>query len=104
MQVKRTKTRKGLRKLREENIGPHQLSEEQVTWITCKETLDQQVGLSLSERRAQFLRLYPDKQVSVTTYRSIYRRHHIRKKKIRITKLNDASRETRIRRETRFMG
>ena len=40
----------------------------------------------------------------MTKYRSIYQRYHIRKKKIRITKINDANRERRIRRETEFMA
>ena len=64
----------------------------------------QQVGLTIGERRAQFLRRYPDRQISESQYWRLYRKHHVRKKKIRITKVNDADRERRIRRETEFMA
>ena len=63
-----------------------------------------QVGLSIAEHRAQFLNLYPDRQISERKYWSIYKRYHIRKKKIRITKINDANRERRIRKEMDFMA
>ena len=104
MQWRRTKTRAGLRKIRKEQRRPTDLSEEQIAWIISKETHLQQLGLSIAERRAQFLHRWPDRQISVTKYRSIYQRHHIRKKKIRITKINTPDRERRIRRETEFMA
>jgi len=69
MQVQRTRTRKGLKQLREDKSRPTDLSEEQISWITSHETHLQQVGLSIAERRAQFLRRYPDRQISVTKYR-----------------------------------
>jgi len=96
MNQHRTKTRGGLKKLREDKRRPTDLSEEQLAWILSRETLIQQVGLTIAERRAQFLRRYPDRQISITKYRSIYQRHHVRKKKIRITKINDVNRERRI--------
>lgn len=63
-----------------------------------------QIGLSIEERRAQFLRRYPEKQIGTTKYRSIYQAHHIRKKKIRITKLVDDTLKRRIKSETKFMA
>ena len=104
MDQRRTKTRGGLKRLREDKRRPTELSEEQLGWILSRETLIQQVGLTIAERRAQFLRRYPDRQISESKYWKLYRKHNVRKKKIKITKINDANRERRIRRETEFMA
>ena len=104
MSSHRTKTRNGLKRLREDKRRPTELSDEQLAWILSRETMMQQVGLTIGERRAQFLRRYPDRQISESQYWRLYRKHHVRKKKIRITKVNDADRERRIRRETEFMA
>jgi len=104
MSSQRTKTRNGLKRLRDDNRRPTDLSEEQLAWILSRETMIQQVGFTIGERRAQFLRRFPDRQISESQYWRLYRKHHVRKKKIRITKVNDANRERRIRRETEFMA
>ena len=90
--------------MREDKRRPTDLSEEQLAWILSRETIIMQVGMTIAERRAQFLRRWPDRQISESKYWSLYRKHHVRKKKIRITKINDANRERRIRRETEFMA
>ena len=56
-----------------------------------------QVGLSIEERRAQFLRQFPNKQISITQYRKVYKKHYIRKKKIKITKIMDDTLRRRIK-------
>ena len=75
-----------------------------MAWIISPDTMRSQVGLSIAERRAQFLHRYPDRQISTTKYWTLYRRHRIRKKKIRITKINDENRERRIMRELEYMA
>ena len=50
-------------------------------------TLDLQVGKSLEERAADFMRVFPSKRMSSTRLHRIYRDHKVRKKKVRITKI-----------------
>ena len=52
----RTKTRKGLRLMREKMEKKTDLTEEHINFITSPETLKRQIGMSLEERTAEFLR------------------------------------------------
>ena len=53
--------------------------------------------MSLEKRAADFMHAFPHKKLTPKMLSSIYRKHKIRKKKIRITKILDDVQRRRIR-------
>ena len=43
--------------------------------------------MSLDERASDFMRTYPNKKISSSSIKNIYRKHMVRKKKVRVTKI-----------------
>ena len=43
--------------------------------------------MSLDERTADFMKSFPNKKISSSTLKNIYKKHTVRKKKVRITKI-----------------
>ena len=54
--------------------------------------------MSLDERAADLTRNFPNKKISTTKLWCIYKKHMVRKKKIRITKLPNRHEMKRIKR------
>ena len=52
--------------------------------------------MSLDERAADFVRTFPHKKVSSTTLATIYKKHTIRKKKVRVTKIPNRKERKKI--------
>ena len=57
--------------------------------------------MSLDERAADFVKAFPHKKVSSTTLATIYKKHTIRKKKVRVTKIPNRKDRKKIIRNTR---
>jgi transposase len=60
--------------------------------------------LPLGQRLAEFLSKFPEKKISLTTFSRIYKKHQIRNKRIKITKLPDQVIRARIKKQTAFMA
>ena len=65
--------------------------------IISEETLDSQIGMSLSERAADFSRKFPTKKISHETLRTIYKKNYIKKKKVKVTKITNRKERKRIK-------
>ena len=76
----------------------NKLSRVHINHITCKETLDNQVGMTLSERAVDFSRSFPDKTVSSSTLERIYKKNKIKKKKVKVTKIPNRKERKKIKR------
>ena len=82
-------TRKGLRLLKEKAEKKTDLNKAHIEYITSPATLKRQTGMALGVRLAEFLSKFPEKKISLTTFCRIYKKHQIRNKRIKITKLPD---------------
>jgi transposase len=60
--------------------------------------------MALGVRLAEFLHKFPEKKISLTTFCRIYKKHQIRNKRIKITKLPDRVVRLRIKKQTAFMA
>ena len=64
-----------------------ELNERHVEFLTSRETLKSQVGLSLELRTQEFMQRFPTKKICIQTLRKLYVKFKIKRKKIKITKL-----------------
>ena len=55
----------------------------EIQWLTSEQTLRNQTSLSLVDRTKHFLKEFPSAKMNPTLLREIYRRHGIKKKKLR---------------------
>ena len=79
---------------------PNKLNALHLEHLTSEETLKRQIGMSLAERAVDFSRSFPDKKICATTLWHIYKKHGIRKKKVKVTKLPTKKERKRIQRST----
>ena len=70
-------------------IRPDRLNQLHINHIVSAETLKRQVGMTLAERAADFIRSFPLKKTSPTTLNRIYKRNNVRKKKVKVTKVTN---------------
>ena len=77
---------------------PNKLHSFHIDHITSEETLDSQVGMTLEERVADFSKAYPEKKISSSTLERIYKKHYIRKKKVKVTKIPNRKERKKITR------
>jgi hypothetical protein len=99
-----TKTRKQLRLEREQAVKRTDLLPEHIDFITCRETLTRQIGMTLEERTLYFMLKYPSKKICTQTLTRLYAKHKIRRKKIKITKLLTPVLRRRIKKQTAEMA
>jgi hypothetical protein len=95
-----TKTRKQLRLERSLAVKRTDLLPEHIDYITCRETLTRQIGMTLEERTLYFMLKYPSKKICTQTLSRLYAKHKIRRKKIKITKLLTPVLRRRIKKQT----
>ena len=62
------------------------LKQHEIQWLVSNETLRAQISMSLLDRCQHFQREFPLAKINATLLREVYRRHGIKKKKIRWTK------------------
>ena len=79
---------------------PSKLNALHLEHLTSGATLKRQIGMSLAERAADFSRCFPSKKISSTTLARIYKKHAVRKKKVRVTKLPNKKERKKIKRST----
>jgi len=101
---RRSMTRKGHRLLKAKAEKKTDLSKAHIEYITSPATLKRQTGMALGVRLAEFLSKFPEKKISLTTFCRIYKKHQIRNKRIKITKLPDRVVRQRIKKQTAFMA
>ena len=90
-------TRKAL--IQKENAPERKTKLKQIhfDFILDQGTLDLQVGKSLEERAADFMRVFPSKRMSSSRLQRIYKEHKVRKKKVRITKILSRRQRLKLR-------
>ena len=66
--------------------------------INSQDTLQGQIGMTLAERATDLTRYYPNKKISTTTLRMIYKKHKVRKKKVKVTKIPTKRERKKIQR------
>ena len=54
--------------------------------------------MTLAERTADFTRAYPNKKISPITLWNIYKKHKVRKKKVKVTKIPTKKEKKKIQR------
>ena len=79
-------------------IRPNKLNKVHINHIISQNTLKSQIGMTLEERTADFSRAYPNKKISPTTLWNIYKRHRVRKKKVKVTKIPTKKESKKIQR------
>ena len=79
-------------------IRPNKLNKVHINHIISQNTLKSQIGMTLEERTADFSRAYPNKKISPTTLWNIYKRHRVRKKKVKVTKIPTKKESKKIER------
>ena len=79
-------------------IRPNKLNKVHINHIISQDTLKSQIGMTLEERTADFTRAYPNKKISPTTMWKIYKKHKVRKKKVKVTKIPTKKERKKIQR------
>ena len=54
--------------------------------------------MTLAERTTDLTRVYPNKKISTTTLSNIYKKHKVRKKKVKVTKIPTKKERKKIQR------
>ena len=54
--------------------------------------------MTLEERTADFTRAYPNNKISSSTLWNIYKKHRVRKKKVKVTKIPNRKESKKIKR------
>ena len=73
------------------------LTQDHINHLVDPDTLGRQIGYSLAERSADFMSIFPAKKLAPKKLQSIYKKHKIRKKKVKITKILDDVQRRKIR-------
>jgi len=74
------------------------LDEQHIEFLTSRDTLKSQVGLSLKLRTLEFKKRFATKRICTTSLRNLYRKHKIKRKKIKVTKLVNPNLQRKINR------
>ena len=78
---------------------PTKLSETHIEFITSRETIESQRGMTLKERCSYFMREFPNRKLSCAKLAKIYNSFLIRKKKIKRTKIVNQRQRRRLNRQ-----
>ena len=79
-------------------IRPNKLNLKHIDHIISPDTLKRQIGMTLEERTADFTRVYSNKKISTSTLWNIYKKHRVRKKKVKVTKIPNRKESKKIKR------
>ena len=79
-------------------IRPNKLNQMHINHIISLDTLQGQIGMTLAERATDLSRAYPNKKISTTTLRNIYKKHRVQKKKVKVTKIPTKKERKKIQR------
>ena len=85
-------------------FGFHFLKAHELEWLTSRQTLRAQTGLSLKDRVKHFQQKFPSGKLNPTLLSKVYRKHRIRRRRIVWKKKDPTLTEEELQREKRKMA
>ena len=86
-----------------QNYGLRFLKSHEINWVTSTYILKKQTALSLGDRVKHFQKEFPTAKMNISLLRDIYRRHKIKKRKIRFYKVPKNNDPLKLQREVTTM-
>ena len=86
-----------------QTFGLRFLKSHEIDWVTSSSTLKKQTALSLGDRVKHFQREFPTAKMNVTLLREIYKRHKIKKRKLRFYKVPKNNDPDKLQKEVTTM-